>query len=388
MLLIHILNEAVQLSNQQKHSFNNIFRQIQEKVKNETNISISPQWLAGFLNQYNDFAGLDQRLERFQDRASDATGGDDPNKREAGYGTKMANDTRARIIARDILGEHGLVDPKNRFLPKRRGILSQMRNYYTTDIHASNMHNDIVKSTREANSDEYEEWFNALDEQKKKFVTNMQELDPKEMAMFKGIVNAKENKQEFVLRLAHWARRDDVGHSTMQRMGLINGEGKLSGPEIESLRDFLGSVSDARLKDIVSKAQTYSSKSIAHAERRAGNEVLKQTEENPTGKYNLAMKLYNLIGGKIAGMKDPERSFRRALQQITIAHDSNGGLSDVGKAALTLYHEYKGQRVDPKIALARLQSHSKGYGDGQAGPEKRAEKAGGRGRQMRSDLDL
>jgi hypothetical protein len=349
-------------------SFDNIFNRIHSQVKSDTGIEITPKWLAGVMNQYNNFSGLEGAYKNYIEREK----------------TELAEDIKARIIARNILSNFGLFDKKNRYLPKKKNLLSNMRQYYSDEARSIKDEFDLPKQTREAASKEYDEWFNELSPEHQHFVTQLQELEADELAGFKGIITAKKHKKEFVTRIYQWANSNDAAHQILIDMHMITPEGKLSMPNIEKLRAFLSELTDARLKDVLSKSAVNTGKSIAHTAARASNKVLKDMEHDPDSKFNMMIKLYNYISPKMEKYEDKERAFQRMLDKIPVAHDPNGKPNEIGKGAYYLYKNYKGKKVDPSAAIKELNVHYR-Y---PAGRKHRAEKAEGRGNAIRKVGDI
>jgi hypothetical protein len=383
MKIQDILNEA-DLSNQEQHSFNNILKDIQDKVKEKTGLSVTNNWLGGFLNKYHEYPELENNLQGFRERYMEAKNTND--KRTMDYSRKRAKEVRAMIIARNVLATEGLLDKDKNFKPqpKRKGVLSKMRQFYTSDASTTRINSDMAKTTRAAGSDEQNEWFAGLNDQQKNFVTNMRELDATEWARFKGIVAAKENKQQFAMQLIQFTRSNEVAHAIVQRMGLIGDNGKLNGDAVDSLREFLSSTSDARLRDIISKDMTNSGKLQAHTDARARNHQLNSMDKAPAGRTALTLKLYNYLVQKTRGMADRERSARRILGKLKLAHDKSGQMNDVGQGAMYLFNTLNGEKVDPKTAIAKLKAR---YFE-PADREHRADKATGRNDQIRSNTEL
>lgn len=346
-------------------SFTNLFNRIHAQVQGETGISISPKWLAGFLNQSHNFKYLDHIYK---------------GQLQSGRGD--AKDTKARIIARDLLGQAKLLDPKNGYLPLKKSTLSVMRQFYSDSAREQTGANDMAKHTREAGAQEYDEWFNALSDEHKNYVTQLQELNADEWSSFKGIIHAKQNRQQFVTRLYQLAYSDDVAHNILQSMKMITPENKLSTKNIEKLRTFLSSVSDSRLKDILSKQAVYAGKSAAHANARSSNAVLKGIDNEPNGRYSMMLKLYHYISRKVGQSEDKERAFRRMLEKIPQAHDQGGQPNEIGKGAYTLFKQFGGRVLDPEAAIATLNKLS-GRHNQPADLPHRAEKASGRNDSIR-----
>lgn len=367
MKLINILSEAPNIPENLQDSFNNIFTRIQNRIKDETEVNVSPKWLAGFLKQYNDFKHLDQMQTNYRANGNE----------------HAANDVQARIIARDALTKLGLLDQSNGYLPKKKGLLSAMRQYYTTSVHDQNTQQDSAKLTRNAAGLEYEDWYKSLSDTDKNYVDNLQELNPQEWTLFKGIVDAKESKQEFVTRLHQLAQDNEVGHSLIQNMGLITDDNKLDMVTIEKFRTFLSSVTPARLKDVISKSSVYSGKKTIHDKHLAKNAVLKGLEKDPSGKYSLMIKLYHYISSKIVDQQDKEKAFRRIMSKVPLANDA-GAINIIGKGAYQLYKMYKGQKLDPTEAIKHL--NDRYFYPADRG--KRADKASGRGENIKKHTEI
>lgn len=350
-----------------EQNFKRVYTHIKGAIEHGTGVQVSPRWLAGFLNQYLNYKNLNQIYD---------------NQVKSGQGN--SKDTKARIIARDALAGYKLVNPANGYLPLNKPLISTMRQYYSDSARMETGANDMAKHTREANAQEYDEWFNSLSNLDKNYVKNLQELEPDELASFKGILHAKENKQEFATRLLHWSQTDDVAHHILQSMGMVTADNKLHLNNIEKLRTFLASVTDARLKDIMSKSTVYSGKSIVHAAKRSSNKILKDLEHEPNGKQGLILKLYHYISKKVKDKTDKERSFRRMLEKIPLAHTSEGKPSEIGKGAYALFKQFGGKTLDPEQAITTLNQR---YHEPADLPH-RAEKASGRGESIRKVADI
>lgn len=351
------------ITDKMEQQFNSLFQKIRMDIKNEVDpeFNISPKWLAGVLNQYHNYRYLDKILD---------------SQEQNGRGD--IKDTKARIVARDALAQANLLDPHNGYLPTRKSTISAMRQFYSDSAREQTYANDLPKHTRQAGAQEYEEWFASLPEQHKNFVKNLQELEADELASFKGIINARQNKKQFITRLYQLAYSDDVAHNIFQRMKLITPENKLSTHNIEKLRTFLTSVSDARLHDILSKNIVNTGKSIIHAAKRSSNKVLKDIEYGQ-GNHNMILKLYHYISRKVAKNDDKERAFRRMLEKIPQAHDQNGQPSEIGRGAYALFKQFGGKPLDPEQAISVLNQR---YHEPADLPH-RAEKSQGRGTSIR-----
>lgn len=336
MKLVQVLNEA-SIPENVKSSFDNIFARIKNQVKASTNIDVTPKWVAGMLNQFHNFKYLDKIRDSHKKNNNEAA----------------ATDIEARIAARDVLAKLGLLDKTNGYLPKQRQTLSLMRQYYTDDIHVANQEMDAAKSTRVAGEEEYQEWFNKLSDEHKNYVKNLQELNPDELAGFKHVIRLQKHKKEFMTKLHEWAKGNDVAITLLKNIGLITPEGRLSAANTEKLREFLKSLSNARLKDVISKASVYAGKKITHDEHRAKNAVLKGLEKNPRGTYSKMLKVYDYITSKIGDAQDKDRAFRRALDKLPAAH-SDGQPNLIGKGAYKLHKMFGGKKIDFDTAIREL----------------------------------
>lgn len=366
MRLLNILSEMT-ISNTLKQSFESIFQRIHDEIKNTTDVNISPQWLAGLLKQYNNFKYLDSMYTSYRD-----------NKNEA-----LAKDAQARIIARDVLTKYSLFDPTNNYTPKKKDILSLMRQFYTEEIHTNVQDQDGAKAARSANSQEYEEWFDSLTDEQKNYVTQLQEMNPEEMAQFRGIITAKEHKKEFVTKLYHWINSNDVARNIAANMKLITPNNKISIENIKKLREFLAGVADPRLKDILSKASVYRGKKIVHDAHLAKNKVIKDFGNKQTRYYKM-LKLYHYISRQIGDQVDRERTFERLLSKIPQVHDKSGNLTLIGKGARKLFKLFDGKTLDPQEAIKTLQTRTNFPAD----KPHRAKKAHGRGESIRKVSEI
>jgi hypothetical protein len=209
-------------------------------------------------------------------------------------------------------------------------------------------------------------------------------LDADDLAGFKGIIKAKEHKKEFATRIYQWMNSNDAASQVLREMGAITSAGKLDMAVVEKLRAFVSGLTDARLKDVLSKNAVFAGKSIAHSQARATNKVLKDIEHEPEGKFGLMIKLYNYIRTKLDKYEDKDRAFKRMLDKIPLAHDPTGNPSEVGKGAYHLWKNFKGQQVDVESAIKDLNTHY----NFPAGKEHRANKAAGRGEQIRQIGDI
>lgn len=341
MYVSNILTEEANISDKLKNQFTTAFNRIKQQVDAETGIKITEKWLAGVLNQYNKFKFLDASLDNLEKSGK----------------TDAANDTKARIVARDMLAEMNLFDKVNyRPIPSRMPLLSAMRQYYSQEVHAHNqdVNVDAANATRNANSQEYQEWFNSLSRDQQNIVSQLQEMNPEEMALFRGILTARKHKKQFVERLHGLMNNNEVGYGLAQHLGLISGDNKIAMDRVEQLREFLSGVTNARLKDIMSKSTVYAGKKIIHDTKRANNKVIKDIGDDPQGKFSLMIKLYHYIARRVEGQQDKNRAFRRMLDKIPLAHDKNGNPSLIGKGAYQLQKQFGGQKIDPRVAFKKL----------------------------------
>lgn len=341
MRLNNILLTESPIPDKLKNQFTTIFNRVKQTVDVETGIKITEKWLAGVLNQYNKFKFLDASLENLEKNGKD----------------EAAKDVKARIVARDMLAELNLFDKVNyRPIPSRLAILSAMRQYYSQEVHTNNQDVNVnaAKAARNANAQEYEEWLAGLSEEQKHLVAELQEMNPEEMALFRGILIAREHKKQFIERLHALMNNNEVGYGLVQHMGLISADGKIAMDKVEQLREFLAGVSNARLKDIMSKSTVYAGKKVIHDTKRANNKVIKDLGDQPQGKFNLMIKLYHYISRRIQGQQDKNRAFRRMLDKIPLAHDKNGNPSIIGKGAYQLQKAFDGQKLDPSVAYKKL----------------------------------
>jgi len=341
MRITNILVENTNISDKLKNQFTTFFNKVKQTIATETEVKVTEKWLAGVLNQYNKFKFLDSTLD---------------NLEKAGK-TEAATDVKARIIARDMLAELNLFDKVNyRPIPSRLPLLSAMRQYYSQEVHTHNqdVNVDAAKATRNANAEEYEDWLNGLPELQKHIVSQLQELSPEEMALFRGILIARKHKKQFIERLHALMNNNEVGYGLMQNLHLISDDGKIAMQNVEQLREFLSGLTPARLKDVLSKSVVYAGKKIIHDTKRANNKVIKDIGDQPQGKFSLMIKLYHYIARRIEGQEDKNRAFRRMLDKIPLAHDKQGEPSIIGKGAYQLQKTFNGQKIDPRVAYKKL----------------------------------
>lgn len=362
---VDTLIEAYKNSNitpELEQSFKNIFKRIQRNVKNEADVEITPKWVSGFLNQQADFNNLDKRYEQSQDNPA------------------VARDLLARITARNTLQSVGLI--KNGKINNPQ-LASMMRQYYTQPIHDENEVTDAGKLTRSAAEAEYQEWVKSLPEKQQNYVKNLQEITPEELSNFKGLVNAKENKREFMNRLYSWTHSNDVSLQLLQNMGLVNGASKIDLGNIEDFREFLETLSIPRIKDILSKSAVYAGKKMTHDEHRNKNAVLKDIEKNPSSVYAKIIDTYNQISPTLAQAQDKRRSLVRALQKVPNAI-VDGKLSNLGKGVVQLFKQFNGQKIDTDEAIKSLNA---AY-NSPASRDRRNAKAETRGQTIKDIADI
>jgi hypothetical protein len=348
MKLASILIEVLQLTPKLQDSFDNIYARIRSSLKDEAGVQITPKWIAGFLNQIHKFPDLNYILDNAQASGNDA----------------LVKDTTARIKARDTMARMGLLDPQNKFQPTNEELFSRMRQYYAQEPNEQKQQADMGKVTRTAIEAEYGDWFRGLTGQQKQWVTAMQELTPEEWANFKGVVAKKEDKKKFVDHLAHFGAQNDAATKALTDMGVLR-DNQLVPDVIEGLREFLGSVSNSRLQDIISKSMKYQGKKSQHDDyRNTANAALKQMDQNPNSSYNTMINLYNFIAPKIMQQKDKERAFRhvlaRAITKVPAAHGNNDSIS---QGVMHLWKTFQGQHIDPQKAIQELRDRDRPYGE-------------------------
>ena len=370
MKVLSILNEAP-VSPDTQNSFNNIYKRIASQVKGATGIDVSTQWVAGLLNQFHNFRYLNKIHKSHKDSNNE----------------NAARDTEARIVARDVLAKVGLLDKANGYLPKNRGILSSMRQYYAQAANTAKASADIQGVTRGAADSEYEDWYNDLQLRHRNFIDGLHELEPEALAEFKGIIRAKESKKGFTDRLYNFIERNPSAIETFRRTNIIDDNDALQMNVVEDLRSFLSELSPARLKDVMSKAAVYATKKITHDTHRAKNAVLKDLEKNPHGVNSQAIKVYNYISRRIQKYEDQGRAFRRFMDKLPMVTNSDGTPNAIGIGASTLFKTFGGKTITKADKDAAIKQLNTAYRY-PASDERRAAKAATRGETINKLSDI
>lgn len=369
MKIFDLLNEAT-LSSEMKKSFDAVYHRIASNIKGATGINVSSQWLAGMLNQSHNFRYLDASHRKYQ---------------EAGN-KEAARDLEARIIARNEFARVGLLNKANGYLPKNRGTLSSMRQYYAQAVNDIKAAADTKAVTRGANDAEGQDWYNSLPAQHKSFVNGLQEFDPEDLALFKGIIKARQSKKEFITRL-HSFVEENPASAQLRQMNILTDNDELQPAAVEDLREFLASLTPARLKDVVSKGIIYSTKKMTHDEHRAKNAVLKDMEKSKHGVYATAFKVYNYVSKRIGEFKDKDRAFRRFMSRLPMTRDSDGQLNQIGVGATALFRQFKGQLISKSDRDRAIEELNKAYTAPATG-NRRAAKSATRGETLGSTMDI
>lgn len=350
--------------------YDKIYQEIADSIMDETGIHITYEWLAGFMNQYKQFKFLDDQAKNYK----------------LTNNMSMYRDTRMRILARNILAKYKVLNSDNKYLPFKLDTMSKMRKFYTVDINTAREKEDGSKATRLAADNEMQTWYDGLSNLYKTYVDNMRELSSEEFSEFKNILNLKENKKNFLDKLYNFINENHNANKIFTNMGFISGA-SIHIDQIELFRQFVSSLTNARLKDIFSKEMIYSSKKITHDTHRAKNAVLKDMEHNPSGVYSQMMAVYNFVSKKIMSSENKTNDFKKIMNNIPRVKNSDGKLNEIGNGVVKLFKEFNGSLITKSSKQSAIDILNYHYNN-IATPERRAAKADTRGETLSKISDL